>query len=156
MVEGTHLTTMTTPSLIFHIQRREVHVDGSDDIIKIHRANIDTNRFVVTYETEDEPQIGIRTMFMNETEVVDYVRNLVTALSMDAMPFEFLQMTPPAFPAIQYRVDTLSNFNVLNNIMSTTRQCLQSWPNPDNRIFPRRRRASDSPPHTPVRRNNHA
>jgi hypothetical protein len=150
MVEGTYLITMTTPCLIFHVQRTN---STRDDVIKIHRANIDTTRYVMTYETEEEPEVGTRTMFMTEKEVLDYVRNLVTALSVDAMPFEYLQMTPPAFPPIQYRVDSLSTYSVTNNIISTVSQTLQNWPNPDNRVIPRRRRPSaDSPPHTPVRR----
>lgn len=148
MVEGTHLITMSSPALIFYVQRSE---STHDDVIKIRRTNIDANRYVVTYETEDEPQVGTRTMYMSENGVVEYVRNLVNALSIDASPFEYLQMTPPAFPAIQYRVNSLNDRGVIENIIATTQQTLENWPNPDNRVIVRRRRNSESPPATPVR-----
>lgn len=139
MVEGTHLTTMPTPTLAFYVTRRE---SNHDDLIKITRANIDTTRYMVSYESEEEPHIPPRMMIMNESEVLEYVRTLVTSLSLDASPFEYLQVTPPAFPSVQYLVSTLRDQTVVYSIINTVRHSLNNWPLHDNSIVPRAARAN--------------
>jgi hypothetical protein len=79
---------------------------------------------------------------MSESEVLEYVRTLVTSLSLDASPFEYLQVTPPAFPSVQYRVSSLRDQTVVYSIINTVRHSLNNWPVYDNSIVPRAARAN--------------
>lgn len=116
---------MNGPSLTLFVLRKD---SDDDDIIRIQRSRMEPSLYLLSYTDTQSSHTGTRKIALTATEIQTYIRTLMQALSLDADPFEFLQITPPAFPSVQYSVSSLNDFTVQQSILNTVRMSLDSWP----------------------------
>ena len=70
------------------------------------------------------------TMFLsNRTDVLEYLRNILTMLKVDDERFEFLQFDIPCYPVVMVsRTDVLVGSQTYNSLVQVVESVLYNWP----------------------------
>ena len=114
------------PHMIIFIQRsRAPH---KDDRISIFPSLDSPGKFVVRYLDGESPSVGIRRMLLSSGDVQTYLEGVFSNLAVDVDPFEFVQISFPASPSIQYRVSDLKTTKVRTSIRKAIFLALEHWP----------------------------
>lgn len=112
--------------MIIFIQRsRAPH---KDDRISIFPSLDNPGKFVVRYLDGESPTVGIRRMLLSSGDVEAYLDGVIANLAVDVDPFEFLQISFPASPSIQYRISDLKTTKIRSAIRNAISMALEHWP----------------------------
>jgi len=94
-----------------------------DDVIHISTNDENHGLFDVVYKT---PELRKSKAFTTtESQVLDYVADILRALSTDMDPFENFQLTTAIHPSIFYHVSDLENPSIRGDILAMIRMALR-------------------------------
>jgi hypothetical protein len=109
--------------------------------LRIIRDNTDSLKdeiFTVSKGTHNDWRINHKsafsasnsTMFLsNRTDVLEYLRNILTMLKVDNERFEFLQFDVPCYPVVMVsRIDVLVGSQTYNSLVQVVESVLYNWP----------------------------
>ena len=95
---------------------------ANDDVITIHKPGDEL--FSVTYSDRDS---HFRYSFdASRDQVIEYLYSILDMLRIDEEPFHSIQITLPAYPAINVKVRSLSEKTV-TTIMKPIKRSLLKW-----------------------------
>lgn len=108
---------------------------SNDDVITIRKLE---DLFSVTYTDRES---HYRYSFdATRDQVIDYLYSILDMLRIDEEPFHSIQVTLPAYPAINVKIGSLSE-NTIKTIVKPVKKCLLRWLTSSGRsVFPASRR----------------
>ena len=97
--------------------------ESHDDVIHISTNDESRELYDVVYKT---PELRKAKSFTTtESNVLDYVADILRALSNDMDPFEHFQLTTAIHPSIFYHVSDLESSSVRGDILAMIRMSLR-------------------------------
>jgi hypothetical protein len=105
-----------------YLTRRDAGQD-QDDAIYISTNGESRELFDVVYRTPELKKA--KTFTTTESHVLDYVADILRALSSDTDPFENVQLTTAIHPSIFYHVSDMDSSTVRGDILSMIQTALR-------------------------------
>ena len=97
--------------------------ESHDDVIHISTSDESRELYDVVYKT---PELKKSKSFTTtESNVLDYVADILRALSNDMDPFEHFQLTTAIHPSIFYHVSDLESSSVRGDILAMIRMSMR-------------------------------
>jgi hypothetical protein len=132
---------------------RNVNLSRQDDVIQIRPHATYPMLYTISYTDATIENSRIQT-FGTRRDVYQYLETIFRGQLYDDDPYEYVQVTPPGFPAVLIPREQILKQSVQDNVFSMLRQTFTLW---ENRRFTQTSRrqsqaaaaAAEQPPHIP-------